>query len=182
MSGQRQKNQPEQGVLACPAGNRSDAPKAAERGTETLVAKRKSESLAGSERLMEEVCELENCKQALKRVKANKGNLGVDGMTVDELPEYLKQHELDIGEQLRNGTYQPQPVKRVEIPKPDGGGVRKLGIPTVLDRFVQQAVMQVLQRRWNPTFSITAMDFDRIGRRIKPWRKRNSTLRKATAG
>ena len=73
MSGQRQKNQPEQGVLACPAGNRSDAPKAAERGSETLVAKRKSESLAGSERLMEEVCELENCKQALKQVKANKG-------------------------------------------------------------------------------------------------------------
>ena len=153
MSGQRQKNQPEQGVLACPAGNRSDAPKAAERGSETLVAKRKSESLAGSERLMEEVCELENCKQALKRVKANKGNPGVDGMTVDELPEYLKQHELDIGEQLRNGTYQPQPVKRVEIPKPDGGGVRKLGIPRVLDRFVQQAVLQVLQKRWDPTFS-----------------------------
>src|SRR5438093_6556080 len=153
MSGQRQKNQPEQGVLACPAGNRSDAPKAAERGSETLVAKRKSESLAGSERLMEEVCELENCKQALKRVKANKGNPGVDGMTVDELPEYLKQHELDIGEQLRNGTYQPQPVRRVEIPKPDGGGVRKLGIPTVLDRFVQQAVLQVLQKRWDPTFS-----------------------------
>src|SRR5437667_1811593 len=153
MSGQRQKNRPEQEVLAFPTESRSDAPKAAERGTETLVAKRKSESLAGSERLMEEVCELENCKQALKRVKANKGNPGVDGMTVDELPEYLKQHELDIGEQLRNGTYQPQPVRRVEIPKPDGGGVRKLGIPTVLDRFVQQAVLQVLQKRWDPTFS-----------------------------
>src|SRR5881398_4055023 len=153
MSGQRQKNQPEQGVLACPAGNRSDAPKAAERGTETLVAKRKSESLAGTERLMEEVCELDNCKQALKRVKANKGSPGVDGMTVDQLPEYLKQHELEIGEQLRNGTYQPQPVKRVEIPKPDGSGVRKLGIPCVLDRFVQQAVLQVLQKRWDPTFS-----------------------------
>ena len=69
---------------------------------------------------MEEVCELENCKQALQRVKANKGSPGVDGMTVDELPEYLKQHELEIGEQLRNGTYQPQPVRRVEIPKPDG--------------------------------------------------------------
>jgi len=131
MSGQRQKNQPEQGVLAFPAEGRSDAPKAAERGTETLMAKRKSESLAGTERLMEEVCELENCKQALQRVKANKGSPGVDGMTVDELPEYLKQHELEIGEQLRNGTYQPQPVRRVEIPKPDGGGVRKLGIPTV---------------------------------------------------
>src|ERR1022692_855017 len=100
---------------------------------------------SGTERLMEEVCELENCKQALQRVKANKGSPRVDGMTVDELPEYLKQHELEIGEQLRNGTYQPQPVRRVEIPKPDGNGMRKLGIPCVLDRFIQQAVLQVLQ-------------------------------------
>ena len=153
MSGQRQKNQPEQGELAFPVESRSDAPKPAAKETETLVAKRKSESLAGTERLMEEVCELENCKQALQRVKANQGSPGVDGMTVDELPEYLKQHELEIGEQLRNGTYQPRPVKRVEIPKPDGSGMRKLGIPTVLDRFVQQAVLQVLQKRWDPTFS-----------------------------
>jgi RNA-directed DNA polymerase len=72
-------------------------------------------------------------------------------MTVDELPEYLKQHGLEIGEQLRNGTYQPQPVRRVEIGKPDGQGVRKLGIPCVLDRFVQ--LLQVLQKRWDPTFS-----------------------------
>lgn len=153
MSGQRQKNQPEQGVLAFPAGSRSDAPKAVAQGTETLMAKGKTESLAGTERLMEEVCELENCKPALQRVKANKGSPGVDGMTVDELPEYLKQHELEIGEQLRNGTYQPRPVKRVDIPKPDGNGLRKLGIPCVLDRFVQQAVLQVLQKRWDPTFS-----------------------------
>jgi RNA-directed DNA polymerase len=152
-SEQRQKNQPEQEVLAFPAEGRSDAPTAAAQGTETLRATRKSESLAGTERLMEEVCELENCKQALQRVKANKGSPGVDGMTVDELPEYLKQHELEIGEQLRNGTYQPQPVRRVEIPKSDGSGVRKLGIPCVLDRFVQQAVLQVLQKRWDPTFS-----------------------------
>ena len=115
---------------------------AAVQGTETLVAKRKTESLAGTERLMEEVCELENCKQALQRVKANKGSPGVDGMTVDELPEYLKQHGLEIGEQLRNGTYKPQPVRRVEIPKPDGQGVRKLGIPCVLDRFVQHQITE----------------------------------------
>src|ERR1700739_1159114 len=131
MSGRRQKNQPEQEVLAFPAEGRSDAPKTAVQGTETLMATRKPESLAGTERLMEEVCELENCKQALQRVKANKGSPGVDEMTVDELPEYWKRHGLEIGEQLRNGTYQPQPVRRVEIPKPDGQGVRKLGIPTV---------------------------------------------------
>src|SRR6201997_2291780 len=122
MSGQRQKTQPEQGVLASPVESRSEAPKATAKGTETLMAKRQSESLAGTERLMEEVCELENCKQALQRVKANKGSPGVDGMTVDELPAYLKQHGLEIGEQLRNGTYQPQPVRRVEISKPDGQG------------------------------------------------------------
>jgi RNA-directed DNA polymerase len=158
-SGQRQKNRPEQEVLAFPAEDRSDAPKTVEQGTETLVAKRKSESLAGTERLMEEVCELENCKQALQRVKANKGSPGVDGMTVDELPDYLKQHELEIGEQLRNGTYKPKPVLRVEIDKPDGGGKRNLGIPTVLDRFVQQAVLQVLQKRWDPTFSTHSHGF-----------------------
>jgi RNA-directed DNA polymerase len=101
---------------------------------------------------MEEVCERENCKQALARVKANKGSPGADRMTVQQLPEHLKQHWPAIREQLLTGTYKPQPVKRVEIPKPDGG-VRKLGIPTVLDRFIQQAVMQVLQRRWDRAFS-----------------------------
>jgi len=171
MSGQRQKNQPEQEVLAFPAEDRSDAPKTAARGTETLTAKRQTESLAETERLMEEVCEWENCKQALQRVKANKGSPGVDGMTVEQLPGYLKQHGLEIGEQLRNGTYRPQPVKRVEIPKPDGG-VRKLGIPTVLDRFVQQAVLQVLQKRWDPTFSPHSHGF-------RPGRSAQQAIREA---
>ena len=166
MSGQRQKNRPEQGELAFPVEGRSDAPKTTGKGTETLVAKRQTESLAGTVRLMEEVCELENCKQALQRVKANKGSPGIDRMTVDQLPEYLKQHGLEIGEQLRNGTYQPKPVRRVEIPKPDGNGVRKLGIPCVLDRFVQQAVLQVLQKRWDPTFSEHSHGF-RPGRSAK---------------
>src|SRR6201997_2261418 len=166
MSGQRQKNRPEQGVLAFPPESRSDAPMAAAKGTETLMAKHMSESLAGTERLMEEVCERENCKQALQRVKANKGSPGVDGMTVDELPEYLKQHGLEIGEQLRNGTYPPQPVRRVEIPKPHGSGTRKLGIACVLDCFVQQAVLQVLQKRWDPTFSEHSHGF-RPGRSAK---------------
>jgi RNA-directed DNA polymerase len=112
-----------------------------------------SESPASTNRLMEEVCERENLKEALRQVKANKGSPGVDGMTVGEITNYLKQHWPTIREQLLNGTYEPQPVRRVEIPKPDGGGVRKLGIPSVLDRFIQQAVMQVLQRRWDGTFS-----------------------------
>ena len=102
---------------------------------------------------MEEVCERENLKEALRQVKANKGSPGIDGMAVGGLTDYLKQHWPAIREQLINGTYQPKPVRRVEIPKPDGGGVRKLGIPCVLDRFIQQAVMQVLQRRWDRTFS-----------------------------
>jgi RNA-directed DNA polymerase len=101
---------------------------------------------------MEEVCGRENCKQALRRVKANQGSPGVDGMTVHDLPGYLKQHWPAIREQLVSGTYKPQPVRRVDLPKPEGG-VRKLGIPTVLDRFVQQAVMQVLQGKWDGTFS-----------------------------
>jgi len=148
MSDKRQKNQL---GLAFLDESRSEAPRVSKEGTESLAAKRPAESPA-TEQLMEEVCERENCKQALARVKANKGSAGVDGKTVHELPDFLKQHWPAIREQLLSGTYQPQPVKRVEIPKPDGG-VRKLGIPTVLDRFIQQAVMQVLQRRWDRTFS-----------------------------
>jgi len=102
---------------------------------------------------MEEIWERENLKQALQQVKTNKGSPGIDGMTVEELPDYLEQHWPVIREQLLKGTYEPKPVRRVEIEKPDGGGMRKLGIPTVLDRFVQQAVMQVLQRQWDPKFS-----------------------------
>jgi RNA-directed DNA polymerase len=152
MSGGRQKTRPVQMVLAFAEESRSEAPKASVEGTETLTAKRGIESPADTERLMEEVCGRENCLQALKQVKANKGSAGVDRMTVSQLPGYLKQHWPAIREQLLKGEYEPQPVKRVEIPKPDGG-VRKLGIPTVLDRFIQQAVMQVLQRRWDRTFS-----------------------------
>src|SRR5215469_10678669 len=120
---------------------------------ESSVARSGPESPASTNRLMEEVCERENLKAALRQVRANKGSPGVDGMTVVGLKDHLKQHWPAIREQLLNGTYEPQPVRRVEIPKPDGGGVRKLGIPSVLDRFIQQAVMQVLQRRWDRTFS-----------------------------
>jgi RNA-directed DNA polymerase len=149
MGDKRQKNQL---VLAFMEEGRSEAPMAFVEGTESSAGKRGIESSAITEQLMEEVCKRENCKQALRRVKANKGSAGVDGMTVQQLAEYLKQHWPAIREQLLNGTYKPQPVRRVEIPKPDGG-IRKLGIPTVLDRFIQQAVMQVLQSRWDRTFS-----------------------------
>ena len=149
MSDKRRKIQLELAFAEEPKG---EAPKNLRPGIESLVAKRTAESPAGDEQWMEEVCERENCKRALARVKANRGSPGVDAMSVRDLPGYLKQHWPAIREQLLSGTYKPQPVKRVEIPKP-GGGVRKLGIPTVLDRFVQQAVMQVLQRSWDRTFS-----------------------------
>jgi RNA-directed DNA polymerase len=150
MGGKRQNNQLR---LAFGEEGRSEAPMALGEGSETLTAKRMIESPANnSERLMEEVCGRENCLQALKRVKSNKGSAGIDGMTVEQLPGYLKEHWPTTREQLLSGTYKPQPVRRVEIPKPDGG-VRQLGIPTVLDRMVQQAVMQVLQARWDAGFS-----------------------------
>jgi group II intron reverse transcriptase/maturase len=112
---------------------------------------------------MEEVVQRGNAKAALKRVRQNKGSPGVDGMTVDELPEYLVERWEEIREQLLAGTYQPRPVKRQEIPK-SGGGVRELGIPTALDRFVQQAILQVLQPKFDPTFSEHSHGF-RPGRR-----------------
>lgn len=123
-----------------------------------MTANPEPESPSGSDRLMEEVCERGNLQQALKRVKANKGAPGVDGMTVRALSAYLREHWPTIRASLLSGTYQPQPVRRVEIPKPDGG-VRKLGIPSALDRFLQQAVLQVLQRQWDPTFSDSSYGF-----------------------
>jgi RNA-directed DNA polymerase len=130
-----------------------EARQAGREDIESLSVANEPERPANISRIMEEICERANLKEALRQVTSNKGSAGVDGMTVGELSAYLKQHWLAIREQLLNGTYEPKPVRRVEIPKPDGGGMRKLGIPTVLDRFIQQAVMQVLQRRWNPTFS-----------------------------
>ena len=107
---------------------------------------------------MEEVLERDNLRKALRRVKSNKGSPGIDGMSVWQLPGYLKEHWQEVHEQLLRGAYKPQPVKRVEIAKP-GGGVRKLGIPTVLDRFIQQALLQVLQKYWDSTFSEHSFGF-----------------------
>ncbi len=111
-----------------------------------------AESPVGDEPLMEEVVARANLQAALKRVRSNRGSAGGEGMTVDELPAYLRRHWPQSREQLLTGQYQPQPIKRVEIPKPEGG-VRKLGSPTGLDRFLQQALLQVLQPRWDPRFS-----------------------------
>jgi RNA-directed DNA polymerase len=108
--------------------------------------------------LVERIVEGGNLRRALKRVQRNEGSPGVDGLTVEELPDYLREHWPAIRERLLTGRYQPSVVKRVEIPKP-GGGVRQLGIPTVLDRFIQQAVLQILQPAIDPTFSESSYGF-----------------------
>ena len=125
------KRQNNQLQLAFEEGMTSEARSQSSEGTEAPVAKCSAESLAPDEQWLERICQRGNLWQALKRVKGNGGSPGIDGMTVDDLPGYLKQHWLGIREQLLSGIYQPQPVRRVEIPKPDGG-VRKLGVPTVL--------------------------------------------------
>ncbi len=139
-------------MLAFSEESRGEAPTASRKGSESSMARPCPESPATPELLMEEVVERKNLEEALRRVRANKGSPGVDGMTVEGLVDHLRQHWPAIREQLLTGTYQPQPVKRVEIPKPDGG-VRQLGVPTALDRFIQQAVLQVLQGYWDRTFS-----------------------------
>jgi RNA-directed DNA polymerase len=152
MSGMRQKNQTMQLHLALAGESRGETPDATCQGTELFVAKRISESPADEARVMEEVCNRTNLENAWKRVRANKGGPGVDGMTIDAAVGYLREHWPTIREQLLHGTYIPKPVKRVEIPKA-GGGVRRLGVPCVVDRLIQQALLQVLQPRWDPTFS-----------------------------
>src|SRR4030088_1105578 len=139
-------------------GAEGEARSAAAREPEACTAKACLERPAVAGPSMEDVVERENLKTALAQVKRNKGAAGIDGMRVDALPAYLKEHWPTIRAQLLDGTYQPQPVRRVEIPKASGG-VRLLGIPTVLDRLIQQAVMQGLQADWDPTFSETSFGF-----------------------
>ena len=152
MSGTRQKTLGEQLSQTLVAEGRGEALDAEAEDAEPLMAKPASESPALAEQLMEEVCDRGNLERAWKRVRSNKGSPGVDGMTIDAAKDYLREHWPNIRAQLLEGTYQPQPVKRVEIPKPDGG-IRKLGVPCVVDRLIQQAMLQVLQERWDPTFS-----------------------------
>ncbi len=133
------------------------------------------QSTASSEisTLMTEVLEGENLKRALAQVKRNKGAPGIDGMTVDQLGVYLKAYWPNIRAQLVQGTYRPQPVRRVEIPKPDGRK-RLLGIPTVMDRFLQQALAQVVQRQWEPHFHPHSYGF-------RPGRNAHQAMRHAQA-
>jgi len=147
-----EKRQKIQCELAFTGEGRGEAPRAPEEGIESTATGLGTESQANTDKLIEEACERENLKEALRRVKANAGAAGIDGMTVKELPDFLRENWSRLKEQLLSGTYRPQPVRRVEIPK-SGGGTRKLGIPTTVDRFLQQAVLQVLQKRWDPTFS-----------------------------
>jgi len=151
----RQKNQVE---LNLGTGAEGEAPSAAAQEPEARAAEACLERPAVAGPSMEDVVERENLKTALAQVKRNKGAAGVDGMTIAELPAYLKEHWLAIRAQLLEGTYKPQPVRRVEIPKASGG-LRPLGIPTVLDRLIQQAAMQVLQADWDRTFSETSFGF-----------------------
>jgi RNA-directed DNA polymerase len=124
------------------------------------VAEPRDESAAGAAEgpesienftLFDRVLRRANLQRALKQVRQNQGAPGIDGMSVDELPQYLRHHWREIRAQLVAGTYCPQPVRRVEIPKPDGR-MRLLGVPTVLDRFIQQAIAQVVQEQWEPHF------------------------------
>jgi len=151
----RQKNQIE---LNLGTGAEGEARSAAARESEARTAKACLERPAVAGPSMEAVVERENLKTALAQVKRNKGAAGIDGMSVANLPNHLKEHWPAIRAQLLDGTYKPQPVRRVEIPKASGG-VRLLGIPTVLDRLIQQAAMQVLQADWDPTFSEASFGF-----------------------
>ncbi len=155
MGGRRQKSQYQ---LALFAEGRGEAPRAASRGTEPSPAGREPESRAEDARLMEQVVEPDNARAVLERVRSNRGAPGADGMPVAELPGWLRENWPALRASLLDGSYRPQPVRRVEIPKP-GGGMRMLGIPTVVDRFVQQMLLQVLQRRLDAEFSEHSFGF-----------------------
>ena len=155
------------------AGATGEARRAAAEETEARTARTDIESRAAVGPSMEAIVERDNLRKALARVKANKGAAGTDGMTFEDLALYLKEHWPTIRAQLLDGSYQPQPVRRVEIPKASGGK-RPLGIPTVLDRFIQQAVMQVLQADWDRTFSEASFGF-------RPGRSAHQAVERAQA-
>ena len=171
MRTRRWKNQLE---LAFGAEVRGEAPSAAPEGTEARAATAAPDSPAvpvGP--TMGRIVARDNLRKALAQVRRNKGAPGVDAMSVDDLAAHLKDHWPAIRDQLLHGTYRPQPVRRVEIPKATGG-TRALGVPTVLDRFIQQAVLQVLQAEWDPTFADASFGF-------RPGRSAHQAVRRAQA-
>ena len=149
MGATQQKNQVS---LAFVADHRGETLTVTTQGTEASMATLQTESPVRDERGMEEMVSREHLKRALQSVTANLGSPGIDGLTVGEIPPYLTHQWPSIREQVRSGTYTPQPVKRVERPKPDGG-VRQRGIPTGLDRVVQQAMWPGLQATWDASCS-----------------------------
>jgi group II intron reverse transcriptase/maturase len=155
--------------LELPLWGRGEAPRA--HGGEEEPTGTSETGRSGASELMERVIEPANLRAALARVRKNKGSPGVDGMTVGELPAYLREQWAGLRERLLSGTYQPQAVRKVEIPKP-GGGMRELGIPTVLDRFIQQSLLQVLQPRFDPSFSRHSYGF-------RPGRSAHDAVRQA---
>jgi RNA-directed DNA polymerase len=126
--------------------------------SKSAASERRKNSIQGEEELLERILSSDNLNSAYGRVKANRGSHGVDGMTVDELLSHLKQHGAELKQSILRGEYQPQPVRRVEIPKPDGG-MRLLGIPTVVDRVIQQAIAQELTKIFDPEFSVNSYGF-----------------------
>jgi group II intron reverse transcriptase/maturase len=122
------------------------------------IATLETERKDGAENLLEEILDRNNLNRAYLKVKKNGGSAGIDGMTVDEMLPYLKEHRDELLSKLRNGRYKPKAVKRVEIPKPDEGK-RKLGVPTVIDRMIQQAIVQVIQPIYEPLFSENSYGF-----------------------
>ena len=142
-----------------------------DRGDEISIGQLKEDAPVTSISLMERVVNRDNLFAALHYVKRNKGCVGIDGVTIDDLPTFLKHHWLEIKSQLLNGAYRPKPVKQIFIPKPDGG-VRKLGIPTVIDRLIQQALLQVIQPEWDRTFSHSSFGF-------RPYRSAHQAVRQS---
>ncbi len=159
--------------LAFPSEPRGEASKTRRGGTEACAAKADLDDRAVVRPLMERIVERDNLKKALAQVRRNKGAPGIDGMRVDDLAAHLKDHWPTIRTRLLEGAYEPQPVRRVEIPKASGG-MRALGIPTVIDRLIQQAVLQVLQEDWDPTFSEASFGF-------RPSRSAHQAVKRAQA-
>ena len=173
MSGRRQKTseQQQQLLLAFAAEGRDEVPDGLAEGTAPILADSSAESPTSNDRLMERICDPLKLEMAMARVIANGGSPGVDGMSVKKLEEHFERHGKRITEELLSGTYRPQAVKRVEIPKADGG-VRKLGIPTAVDRVIQQAILLVLSPEWDATFSDNSFGF-------RPYRRAQDAVARA---